>query len=121
MISEIQTPGNPLMRLRKKLFERIGIQADPQHVERASRREWMRRNAWMFASTVVSFGILVVATLLLSSISSFPPTGIPGAVAAVGASILVLYIDMRLFVWGVERFGLVLPWQFREEKAKSNQ
>ena len=102
------------MNLRNKLLESIGIQAEPEQVDRASRWERIRRNIWMVASTILSFGFVFVILLTASSLSAFPPTGVAGTITAVGAVVAAGYIDVRLFGWGIERFDIIVPWQFRE-------
>jgi fatty acid desaturase len=107
--------------MRKKILRRVGIQVEPKHVERASRRERWRRQLWMFASTVIAFGsVLAALSLLAWLVPPFPPTGVIGTVTAVVAMSIAAALDLQLFGWGLERFDLVVPWQFRDEAKKEN-
>jgi len=109
------------MKLRNKLLERIGIQAEPRSVEKASRKERVKRNAWMTFTTLLSailalFLILLTGFVLPSWLLESNPAGF---VFMIVFLFTTFWIDMRIFSWGVHRFNLVVPWQFREEKAKA--
>ena len=88
--------------------------AEPDHVDRAPKRERLKRQVWMVVSTVLSIG-----TALVVNVITIEVLGISKAVWVVPglASLLIaLYLDLKyLFPWGVERFDLVVPWQFRDE------
>jgi len=108
------------MNPRKKLLERIGLQAEPETVERASRKERVRRQLWMLISTLIS-SLLALIIISLAGIA-LPPWLLE---ATLSASIFLLvflsltfWIDLKVFSWGVHQFDLVAPWQFREEKSK---
>jgi len=106
--------------IRDRLLEALGIQTEPELVERAPRRERWKRQAWMGASTLLSFGIVFAGLLGLDQlVRAFPPTGIARHAVAIIAIGGALVIDTRwVFPWGVDRWDLVVPWQFREEQAK---
>jgi len=103
------------MNPRKKLLERLGVQAEPETVERASRPERVKRNLWMVFTTAIS----VVAAIFLFAIVFFLApwlleVSFVGQVFWIVYLFAVLWIDMKLFHWGLKKFDLVVPWQFRE-------
>jgi len=90
----------------------------PQHVEKVSRRERWKRDAWMFGSTIISMALSVIPAVVLGPVLGKSGLGVPGSVAVVATIALWLYIDIyHVFPWGFERFDLVRPWQFREQEA----
>jgi len=105
--------------IRDRLLEAVGIQTEPEHVEKASRREVLKRNAWMMGSTVVSFGIVFGILLIIDLfVAGFPPTGVGGIALAVLAICQALLLDIVwVFPWGFERWDLVAPWPYRDESA----
>lgn len=105
------------MSLRNKILRRVGIQPEPELVERASRRERWRRQGWMFASTAIAFGVVIgVSWLLSQALPWFPPTGVVGIIAVAITTLIALMLDLWLFGWGIDRFDITRPWQFREEQ-----
>ena len=107
------------MSIRNKILRRVGIQPEAELVERASRRERWRRQAWMFASTLIVWSTVIAGMWVLAQVTPwFPPTGIIGIATAIGAMIVAGVLDIKLFGWGVDQFDLVKPWQFRDEKAR---
>lgn len=111
------------MGLRDRLLHRIGVSMEPAHVEKASRRERWKRQAWMHLSTVLSFAAVGMAAYALSLVApAWPPIGTEGyhgVVVAVVLVVLALAIDILfVFPWGYDRFDLVAPWQFRDEQDK---
>lgn len=108
------------MNLRDRLLERLGVPTEPETVDRAPRRERWKRNAWMTISVVVAAiaagGVLLAvdhATGLLTALSDSPGAAQLFPLATFIA--LWMAIDWVLWRWGFERFGLVPPWQFRED------
>lgn len=96
----------------------MGIQAEPENVERASRYERVRRDVWMIVSTLISLGlgfgavgIVIEATPLTLPIG----LGLLGLVPAVFATGIAAVVDVHLFGWGVDRWNITAPWQFRDE------
>lgn len=84
----------------------MDLSLDPTEVERASRRERVRRNVWMVATTILS-ATAVVASILVARAAGAPP--------GLGPVVLAWFVlDLKLFSWGFDRFDLVAPWQFRE-------
>lgn len=106
--------------LRDRLLNRLGIQTEPEHVERASRRERWKRQAWMAGSTLLSFAIVFAGLQIIDLlVTGFPPVGYTGIAVAIVSIGVMLAIDILwVFPWGFERFDLVAPWEFREERAK---
>lgn len=103
---------------RNRLLERIGVQAEPETVERAQRRDRWKRQTWMIGSSCIAFGAVIITSWLASVVfPSFPPTGYAGAAVACLTVVVALVVDIKLFSWGFERFDLVAPWQFREERV----
>lgn len=98
-----------------RLLERLGIQADPpEGVERAVRRERVKRSAWLIASTCASLLIGAYAVGAAYTLLGRPP--LPGAANAIPpllAVAIAVIIDSWLFSWGVDFFELKPPWQFR--------
>lgn len=93
----------------------LPIQTEPEHVGRAPRRERWKRVAWMIVSTVIGFGVVGVSVsnmmrlfpvLVATPNTAFTTTGV--------AMVLAFGLDMVVFQWGINRFDLVAPWQFRE-------
>lgn len=116
--NEADWPNNPLMKLRKKLLEHIGIQAEPEHVERASRYERVRRDVWLLVSTLISFGVGFGAVGIVIKAAPLTLSGGPGLLGLVPlffATGIASVVDVHLFSWGVERWQITAPWQFREE------
>jgi len=93
----------------ERLRRRYQAATQPETVERAPRRERWKRQAWMFGSLLLS-GAVVTASVVVSQ-----KLGHPGYVAPIVIAILLL--DLRLFAWGMDRFDLTPPWQFREAEA----
>jgi hypothetical protein len=100
------------MSLRDRI---LPIQTEPEEVNQAPRRERWKRTAWMIASTIIGFGVVGIGVsnmmglfpvLVASETTAFATTGV--------AMVLAFGLDMAVFQWGVERFDLVAPWQFRE-------
>jgi len=91
----------------KRMIGRFREWQTPTTVERASRRERWKREGWMIGSSIVSAGLVVLVYLGIENL------GYPGEFGVFVVAWLLL--DQRLFSWGVDRFNLVLPWQFREE------
>lgn len=99
------------MSLRDRV---LPIQTQPEHVQRASRWERSKRTAWLLLSTVLSFGVVLgMASALVAGLPMAAESRLGLTVAAV-AMAAAFVVDQLLFAWGVERFGLVVPWQFRE-------
>lgn len=86
---------------------------EPDEVEKASRRERVKRTAWQIGSSIIAM-VAVIGVFVSLEVS-----GVPGWV---GLAILAwALLDLRLFGWGVERFDIVAPWQFRDAEAKEAQ
>lgn len=91
----------------------------PEGVERAPRRERIKRDAWMILSTVLAFaaGFVIVAVVgeVVTRLFGIPdPSGFTAAAIITGSWVVVsVLIDIRLFAWGVRAFEIVPPWQFR--------
>ena len=94
-------------RIKEILARRFDLQLDPETVERAGRRDRVKRGVWLFASNILA-GTIVVA-LMLGGLALELPPGLGPAV------VCWFLLDQCLFGWGVDRFDLVPPWQFREE------
>lgn len=103
------------MSLRRRVLDRFGLQTEPQHVEEASRYEKIRREIWMFASLIISCGLAILPAVALSPWLGQSGADIPFTPVFVGTVCLWFYLDIyHVFPWGIDRFGLVVPWQFRE-------
>lgn len=100
------------MRLRERYQS---VTTPPPSVDRASRYERLRRGVWMGVSTLVAFaGTAVLFALYLALRGALTTT--PEGYAVMAAAVLAFgYFNNTLFVWGVGRFNLVPPWQFRVE------
>jgi hypothetical protein len=92
----------------------------PEHVEKASRREVWKRQAWMIGSlTICLLGAYAVNNAIVTVFDPEPSWQLIAVLAV--PIIAAIYIDMEyVFPWGVERFDLVPPWQFRDEEAKAD-
>jgi hypothetical protein len=104
-----------MSKLRTRLLERLGIRAEPPDgVERAPRRERVKRTAWLIASTCASLLIgayVVGGGYTLIGRPTLPrPANMVLPLLVVGIAVV---IDSWLFSWGVDFFELEPPWQFR--------
>jgi len=94
----------------REFFERIRDRyrtaTTPQTVDRAPRRERWKRQAWMFGS------LLLTGAVVMASVVGAQDLGFPGYTGPLLISIFLLHSE--LFEWGMERFDLTPPWQFRE-------
>ena len=97
----MQNPIRRFLEWRRELLT-------PEYVEKASRRERWKRGAWAVASTMLTLGLVV---------------GVGGVVAVqhLGAELGLIvtllvwvYIDLRVFGWGLQYWDLTPPWQFRD-------
>lgn len=102
--------------MRDRILERLDVQTEPEHVERAPRRERWKRQAWMAGSTFLSFGIVFAGLQIIDLLlAGFPPTGYAGIAVAIVSIGAALAIDILwVFPWGFDRSELVAPWEFRE-------
>jgi len=91
----------------------LPFQTQPEHVGRAPRRERIKRDAWMIGSTLFTLTAAAMPLSVLASMWGYPD-GILGIVIGAAWFGGSLWASQPLFEWGVERFDLVLPWQFRE-------
>lgn len=106
------------MSLRDRLLHRIGVPTEPQHVEKASAREKIKRQVWGISSLFLCLlGALAVnqAWVWLFGVS-WTTIAFGGVTVIVAFAVDALYV----FPWGVERFGITAPWQFRDAEAKDN-
>lgn len=90
------------MTIRDRWHE---IRHPPEGVERASRRERLRRTAWQFGSSAAA-AFVVIMLVGVPDYFGWPPWIAP-------AVVLWAFIDLKLFGWGMNHFGLTPPWQFR--------
>jgi hypothetical protein len=91
---------------------------NPTTVERASRRERWKRQAWMILSFWLSAAPFVIGLYTLVQYTTLLPASAPES-WAVTALIAFCALALDIFVvfpWGFKRFDLVAPWQFREVK-----
>jgi len=100
------------MSLRDQI---LPIQTEPEQVERAPRHERWRRGVWMIASTIIGFGVVGVGISNMMRLVPVLAAGEAAAWAVGGAGMALGFgLDVAVFRWGVDRFDLVAPWQFRE-------
>lgn len=100
------------MSLRDRLLGRLGVPTEPQHVEKATFREKLKRQVWMIASLLIT--LTVAWTINQGWFLLFGASWTTIAIGA-GTIIAALVVDaVYVFPWGVERFDLVAPWQFRD-------
>jgi len=100
------------MSLRDRI---LPIQTEPEQVDRAPRRERWKRQAWMIASTIIRFGVVGIGVSNMMRLFPVLVASETAAFATAGVAIILMFaLDMVIFQWGIERFDLVLPWQFRE-------
>lgn len=84
----------------------------PEHVEKASRRERWKRGLWMLVTTIATVSLGASLALVLSQV------GAPIEFVWLPALVLAFVVDAYVvFPWGVDRFNLVVPWQFRDAEA----
>lgn len=104
--------------IRDRILEAIGLQTEPNLVEKASRRERWKRQAWMIGSSLGSFLLVGWAGWQFLALVDWHPTGTPAAFVLLSMLLVAIALSQWVFAWGVDRFDLVIPWQFREERAK---
>ncbi len=102
----------------ERFVESVDIKTEPEHVERASRRERWKRQAWMIGSSLGSFLVVGWAVWQLLSLVDWHPTGTPAAFVLLSMLLVAIALSRWVFGWGVNRFDLVIPWQFRGVRAK---
>ena len=101
------------------LRERYRDWMTPDTVEKASRNERVKRDVWMilsfWTSAVPVMAAFLVAVEVLPVFPASQPLNWAASVVALG---VILALDIAVvFPWGVEKFDLVAPWQFREVNA----
>jgi hypothetical protein len=107
--------------MRDRLLEAVGIQTEPEHVEKASPRERWKRQTWLFTSLLISWiPVGILADALIDWIG-WHPRGAASVWPVLLFVALVVVVNIKVHSWGVERFDLVVPWQFREERAKERE
>ncbi|MCG1002875.1 hypothetical protein LQ368_05400 [Halobacterium noricense] len=85
----------------------------PEHVEKASRRERWKRSLWMLVTTIATVSLGASLALVLSR------AGAPIEFVWIPSLVLAFVVDAYVvFPWGVDRFNLVVPWQFRDAEAR---
>ena len=89
------------------------VLSTPEYVEKAPRRERVKRQVWQIVSS------LAAALMIVGFYASGEFVGLPGGVPL--GAITWFLVDQRVFSWGVERFDLVAPWQFREAEAENDE
>lgn len=104
--------GGPLWRFRRWRRDLL----TPEHVEKASRWERARRRAWLVGSTFLAV-VAVTAPLVVVARTGATIEDYAFVASALYVVAATLIVDRRLFPWGVERFDLVAPWQFRDAEA----
>lgn len=91
----------------------------PEGVEVAPRRERWKRFAWMNLSTVGSILMAAVPYLVAVLYLGVEFTVASAAVTVLYAALLGFTIDaLVVFPWGVRRFALIPPWQFRVHETQ---
>lgn len=104
--------------LLARLRHRYHDVTTPTHVERAPGRERWKRQAWMVGSTLLSLTVTIGPLAVAVELGG--PTYESLALATLAYAVVVfVLIDRRLFQWGLDRFDLTLPWQFREAEYES--
>jgi len=100
------------MSLRDRI---LPIQTEPKQVDRAPRRERWKRQAWMIASTIIGFGVVGIGVSNMMRLFPVLVASETAAFTTAGVGMLLAFgLDVVIFQWGIRRFDLVLPWQFRE-------
>jgi hypothetical protein len=96
----------------------LPFQTDPETVDRASRRERWKRQAWVLGSTIIGFGVVGIGVSNMMRLFPVLVASETAAFATAGVAIILAFaLDMVIFQWGIERFDLVFPWQFREAES----
>ena len=102
----------------REMWTRYKDWQTPNHVEKASRRERVKRQIWLIASTMLSVGAALSINVVIVETVGLGPNGIlaiPLFMLVFGAFFVDAYF---VFPWGVEYWDLTVPWQFREAEAK---
>lgn len=91
----------------------------PDHVDVAPRRERVKRGVWSVLSLVIAAIPVLGAMVLLVQWLSYPPLpSVVNTLVAIVVFVVVVVLDAWVvFPWGVDRFDLVEPWQFRDARA----
>lgn len=103
MSDSLPEPINRFLEWRRDLLT-------PEHVEKASRRERWKRFAWLVGSSMVT----LLASFICISVPLVIFTEVPSWAGGVVTFVVWMYSSIRLHSWGMERFDLVEPWQFRD-------
>lgn len=82
----------------------------PNHVKKASRWERWKRAAWLITSSMVT----LFATFICIGVPLVAFTNVPSWAGGVATFPVWMYANTRLHTWGIDRFDLVEPWQFRD-------
>lgn len=107
--------------IRDRILERLGVPTEPELVDRASRWERAKRDVWLFASTIISIAIVFVpATVAMATTGFHASVGVATTISAALIVATMLVDVFWVFPWGVERFDVVPPWQFREEEVRES-
>ena len=76
-------------------------------VLRAPRRERVRRMAWMLGSGAVTLIVITTAVEMMAQFGVDRMTTV--------AAVAIFAVDLHVFSWGVERFDITLPKEFRDD------
>lgn len=103
--------------LLDRLRERYRVATTPEHVERASPWERRKRGAWMLASSLLAIAIAAAPLYVLVWVGV---TGEEFAFVVTGMYFIPAFVILDAYVifpWGLNRFDIVVPWQFRDAAA----
>jgi hypothetical protein len=112
--------------IRDRIFQRLGIQTEPELVDKASRCERVKRDGWMTVSAFIAIAVaavpFAVVEILTGGVSwALRGPGVLPLFTLLSFLVLGIFVDLKLWRWGVQRFELVAPWQFREERARDDE
>jgi len=105
--------GNVVLRLLKKWAALITDWFESD-VEEASRWEKIKRQFWMLVSTMVSLLVVFGSGGWIVTETGWRPIGILGFGYVIILLFVAVALDSWLMGWGIRRFDLVRPAEFRE-------
>lgn len=95
---------------------------EPKHVDKASKSDRRKRTLWEIGSVFLSFALAALPIFAAQQLGvPINEGGYTSILLAIYAIILAGVIDVFIiFPWGVERFGIIVPWQFRDAEVAEN-
>jgi len=88
--------------------------SQPEGVERASRRERLKRTGWQFGALLVTVAFYAIVATVVRLFVVDEPLALNIILAWIG----MLSTYLLIWDWGVDYFDIVPPWQFCEAQSR---